>query len=99
MCRTSFTNFILVIGLLKWFNVFMKQYPSFLKFKKNHRINYSNLRLVDNKNFFPIKGSYFLKIMEAGKLNFKQIESCRKSIRRSLKKEGNLLLEHLQIFL
>lgn len=68
----------------------MKQYPSRLKFKKNHRINSSNLFLLDNKNFFPLNGCYFIKLIESGKLNFKQIEACRKSIRRSLRKEGNL---------
>jgi len=66
----------------------MKQYPSRLKYKKNHKLNISNLTLLDQKTFFPIYGKFFLKAVESGKLNFKHIEACRKSIRRNFKKMG-----------
>lgn len=55
--------------------------------------------MIDQKNFFPLNGSYMLKLASSGKLNFKQIEACRKSIRRSLKKEGNLIMRTFTIFL
>lgn len=44
----------------------MKQYPSRLKYKKNHKLNFSNLILSDQKNFFPVYGKYFLKAIESG---------------------------------
>ena len=47
-------------------------YPSRLKYKKNHKIKSSNLVLKDQKNFFPLNGSFFLKVIESGKLNLKQ---------------------------
>jgi len=50
----------------------MKQFPSRLKYKKNHKIKASNLVLKDQKNFFPLNGSFFLKVIESGKLNLKQ---------------------------
>lgn len=62
----------------------MKQQPSRLKFKKNHKVSFSFFRLHDNKTFFPIFGVYALKSLTSGKLTFKQIEAGRKSIRRML---------------
>lgn len=44
----------------------MKQYPSKLKYKKNHKLNISNLTLLDQKTFFPIYGKFFLKAIESG---------------------------------
>jgi large subunit ribosomal protein L16 len=70
----------------------MKQYPSKLKYKKNHRPSYSNLYLSEQKSFFLLKGFLAIKSIENGKLTFKQIEACRKSIRRVLRKEGNVFL-------
>jgi large subunit ribosomal protein L16 len=66
----------------------MKQFPSRLKFRKNHKSSYSNMKIYDHKNFFPMNGDFSLRAIKAGKINFKQIEACRKSIRRSLKKTG-----------
>ena len=68
----------------------MKQQPSQLKYKKNHKINFSFFSLKDRKNFLPIKGRFALKSMQAGKLTFRQIEAGRKSIRRNIKKKGDL---------
>lgn len=42
------------------------------------------------KSFFPAYGNFAIKSAESGKLNFKQIEACRKSMRRSVKKEGKV---------
>jgi large subunit ribosomal protein L16 len=70
----------------------MKQNPSKLKFKKNHRPSSSNLYLAQQKTFYPLKGTLALKSIENGKLTYNQIEACRKSIRRVLQKRGNIFL-------
>ena len=70
----------------------MKQNPSKLKFKKNHRPSSSNLYLAQQKTFYPLKGTLALKSIENGKLTYSQIEACRKSIRRVLQKRGNIFL-------
>lgn len=73
----------------------MKQYPSRLKYKKNHKGSASLLYLEEKKNFFPHKGFISLKASENSKLTYNQIEACRKTIRRSLRKQG---LVYLRIF-
>src|SRR6185295_15233540 len=70
----------------------MKQYPSKLKYKKNHKPSSSNLYLAEHKNFNSIKGNLILKSVENGKLTYSQIEACRKTIRRILKKQGFVYL-------
>jgi len=76
----------------------MKQNPSKLKFKKNHKIKYSNLFLNEQKVFFPLYGNFALKALDSGKLTFKQIEACRKSIRRDVKKLGNVYIRAFTYF-
>lgn len=66
----------------------MKQNPSRLKFRKNHKTSFSFFRLLDKKSFYPKYGSFALQSLAAGKLNLKQIEAGRKSIRRNVKKSG-----------
>lgn len=68
----------------------MKQCPSRLKFRKNHRVNSSFFNIKDNKSFFSLNGIFALKSLEAGKLTFKQIEAGRKSIRRNVRKFGSI---------
>ena len=68
----------------------MKQYPKSLKFKKNHKVKKSFLNIKEQKRFFFKEGLFALKAIEAGKLNFKQIEACRKSLRRDMKKQGGI---------
>lgn len=70
----------------------MKQYPSRLKYKKNHKSSSSILFLEEQKNFQPLKGFIVLKSLENYKLTYNQIEACRKSIRRSLKKKGIIFI-------
>lgn len=70
----------------------MKQYPSKLKYKKNHKPSSTNLYLAEHKNFSSIKGNLILKSVENGKLTYSQIEACRKTIRRILKKQGFVYL-------
>jgi len=68
----------------------MKQFPSFLKYKKYQKLNSFNLKTIDKKNFFLSHGNFAIKSIESGKIKFKQIESCRRTIKRGLKKIGNL---------
>jgi len=73
----------------------MKQNPSRLKYKKNNKQSSSNLYLAEQKNFSSIKGNLILKSLENGKLTYNQIEACRKTIRRILKKQG---IVYLRVF-
>lgn len=68
----------------------MKQYPSRLKFKKMHKVSNTFLFLKHQRSFLPRFGLYALKSLQAGKLTFNQIESARRTIRRTIKKEGSI---------
>jgi ribosomal protein L16/L10AE len=68
----------------------MKQYPSNLKFKKYHKVNFFFTKTVEKKIFYPLEGEYALQSINSGKIKFKQIEACRRTIKRGLKKLGNL---------
>jgi len=70
----------------------MKQQPSTIKFKKNHKSKNSFLSICEQKVFFVKLGSFGIKALQPGKLNFKQIEACRKSLRRDMKKKGKIFL-------
>lgn len=70
----------------------MKQQPSKLKYKKNHKVSFSFFKLKDNNNFLPLYGRFALKSLNSGKLLFKQIEAGRKSIRRNISKQGTLTI-------
>ncbi len=56
----------------------MKQYPSRLKFRKNHKMSSSFLSLSDKKTFFPLYGRYGLKSMESSKLTFIRLKQVEK---------------------
>jgi len=68
----------------------MKQQPSRLKYKKNHKTGFSFFFLKSYKNFLPLYGRFALKSVAPGKLNFSQIEAGRRSIRRNIYKQGSL---------
>lgn len=70
----------------------MKQQPSRLKYKKYHKPAHSCLSLSEQKNVFPIKGQIALKALENKRVTYNQLEACRKSIRRMLKKNGLIFL-------
>lgn len=70
----------------------MKQLPSNYIYKKCHKANYSYIKLLDRKNFFSFYGQYALQSLDAGKLTYKQIEACRRTIKRGLKKVGFLFI-------
>jgi len=73
----------------------MKQNPSQIKYKKNHKPSFSNLYLTEQKNFSAIKGNLILTSMENSRLTYNQIEACRKTIRRIIKKQG---IVYLRVF-
>jgi len=66
----------------------MKQQPSRLKYKKYHKPSASCLYLFEQKNIIPIKGQLALKALENKRITYNQLEACRKSVRRMLKKNG-----------
>lgn len=70
----------------------MKQYPSSLKFRKNHKPRKFFLDSVEQKNFYPYQGVYALKSLQPARINGKQLEAGRKSIRRSVKKSGKIYI-------
>jgi len=70
----------------------MKQQPSRLKYKKYHKPSSSNLFLNEQKNIIPIKGQLALKALENKRINYNQLEACRKSVKRMLKKNGLVFL-------
>jgi len=72
----------------------MKQYPSNIKYKKNHKPSILNLKLKQQKLFSCNYGLLGLKSIENGFIAFNQIEACRKSIRRIMKKEGKLWMKN-----
>jgi len=70
----------------------MKAYPKNLTFKKYHKVNDAFLNLVDQKQFFLLDGRFAIQAAEAGKLTFKQIESCRRTLRRGFGKTVKLYI-------
>lgn len=71
----------------------MKQFPNNLKFKKYHKANYFYNKTKEKKSFFLTNGDYAIQSLESGKIHFKQIESCRRTIKRGLKKLGVLWIK------
>jgi large subunit ribosomal protein L16 len=71
----------------------MKQAPSALKYRKLHKPSKSFLEIVEQKNFYPQEGLYALKCLQPGRLTWKQIEAGRKSIRRSVHKDGKIYIK------
>jgi large subunit ribosomal protein L16 len=66
----------------------LKQYPKSSKYKKNHKVNNKFFKLYEAKKVLPEYGSVALQSLKAGKLKYRQIEACRRTIRRSLRVEG-----------
>lgn len=71
----------------------MKQFPNNLKFKKYHKNNYFYNYTLEKKNFYPVFGEYGLQSIESGKIKFKQIEACRRTLKRGVKKLGLLWIK------
>ena len=71
----------------------MKQNPNNLKFKKYHKINFFYSKTIEKKIFYPSDGEYGIQSLEYGKIKFKQIEACRRTIKRGLNKFGKLWIK------
>ncbi len=50
------------------------------------------MKLTEQKLFFPIDGQYCIQATEHGKLTAKQLESCRRTLRRTLGKSAKIWL-------
>lgn len=70
----------------------MKQHPSSLKYRKYHKPGSIFLHAQEQKNFYPMQGTYALLSLQASRVNGKQIEAGRKSIRRSVHKSGKIFI-------
>jgi len=68
----------------------MKQNPSRLKYRKNHKVSLSAFALLDKNTFYPRRGPFALQSLGSGKLRLRHIEAGRKGIRRSVRKHGTL---------
>lgn len=66
----------------------MKQSPSNLIYKKYHKPSFSFSHLLEQRRFYPIRGTYGLVSKEHGRLTFRQIEAGRRTIRRQMRKMG-----------
>lgn len=73
----------------------MKAYPKNLAYKKYHKVNKTFLNLIDQKQFFLMDGRFATQSLEAGKLTFKQIEACRRTLRRGFGKTVKLYIGYL----
>lgn len=71
----------------------MKQYPKMLKYKKNHKIDSSFLYKIEDKNFYISFGEYGIQSLESSKIRFQEIESCRRTIKRGIKKLGYMWIK------
>jgi len=66
----------------------MKQFPSKLKYKKYQKYNFFYKETIEKNSFHLNSGEYGIQSIEWGKITFKQIEACRRTIKRGLKKLG-----------
>lgn len=56
----------------------MKQNPSRLKFRKNHKVSSSFFSLKNVNSFFLFYGVYALKSVQSGKLTFIRLKQVEK---------------------
>lgn len=71
----------------------MKQFPSNLKYKKYHKKNKFFLFILNKKNYFLNFGEYGIQSLESSKIDFKEIESCRRTIKRGIRKLGSIWIK------
>lgn len=76
----------------------MKQYPSRVKYKKYHKVNFSYSWLLERRSFFLNYGMSGIQACESGVLTYKQIEACRRTLRRGLKKKGKIWIRVFPTF-
>ena len=71
----------------------MKQFPNILKYKKNHKSDSSFLYKIEEKDFYITFGEYGIQSLDSCKIGFKEIESCRRTIKRGIKKLGYMWIK------
>jgi len=76
----------------------MKQYPSSLKFKKNHKFQKSYLKLNEQKIFYPKEGLFAIRCLNSGILSGIQTEACRKSVKRNVRRVGKIKMNPFMYF-
>lgn len=77
----------------------MKQYPGKTKYKKYHKANYSYSSILEHKSYIPVFGLSGIQALESGTITYKQIEACRRALRRGLKKTGIYEFVYLHTYL
>jgi large subunit ribosomal protein L16 len=73
----------------------MKQFPSNLKYKKYHKMNYFFAKSSEKRMYLPLQGTKAIQSIEAGKFTYRQMEACRRTIRRGTGKKVPI---HIKIF-
>lgn len=66
-------------------------YTNKWKFKKFHKPNYNFSYLLEQKDCVATRGEYAVQAAEPGKLTHKQLEACRRGLRRGLGKAAKIL--------
>lgn len=56
-----------------------------------HKPNYAFKYLLERKLFMPLSAPYAIQAMESGKITYKQLESCRRTLRRGLGKSAGIV--------
>jgi len=60
-------------------------------FLKLHKPNFNFKNLKEHKYFFPSFSEYAIQVLQPGKITSKQLESCRKVLRRGLGKNCRII--------
>lgn len=68
----------------------MKQYPGWVKYKKYHRANIVYQNSLETRSFYLLNGFSGIQAEGFGRLTFRQLEACRRTLRRGLKKTGRI---------
>jgi ribosomal protein L16/L10AE len=56
-----------------------------------HKPNKKNFYLLEQKKFLVLGAQFAIQAQESGKLTYKQIESCRRALRRGLGKTSKII--------
>jgi large subunit ribosomal protein L16 len=70
----------------------MKQFPNHKKYRKNHLIYYRKLNKQE-KSFYLKYSNIGIQSKNTLNLNFRQLDSGRKILKKILKKRGNLIVK------
>jgi large subunit ribosomal protein L16 len=90
--KYEFTNLLMKGGIMhsEFFNESFS-YTNRWKYKKFHKPNFNFTYLLERKDCIAMRAEYAVQAAEAGKLTYKQLEACRRGLRRGLGKSAQLL--------